>query len=132
MLEAYGTAVATLFQPINLLVMLAAVLIGIIVGIIPGIGGGTMIVILLPFIFRMPAEVALILLVTLHAVVFTSGGITSILLNMPGESFSAATLLDGFPMTKRVRVEGLLAPPLPAQWLGELCPYFWLWPWCHW
>ena len=86
MLEAYGTAIATLFQPVNLLIMLVAVGIGLIVGIIPGISGMTMVAILLPFIFRMPADVALILLVALTAVVFTSGGITSILLNIPGRA----------------------------------------------
>src|SRR4030042_4549982 len=101
MLEAYWTAIAILFPPLNLRVSVVAVVIGLIVGIIPGISGGTIVAILLPFVFRMPAEVALILLVALHAVAYTSGGITSILLNMPGESSSAATMLDGFPMPRK-------------------------------
>jgi len=124
MLEAYGIAIATLFQPLNLLVMLVAILIGLIVGIIPGIGGGTMVVILLPFIFRMPPEVALILLVSLHAVVFTSGGITSILLNMPGESFSAATLLDGFPMTKKGEGGRAIGAAVISSMAGGIVPVF--------
>jgi putative tricarboxylic transport membrane protein len=124
MLEAYGIAIATLFQPLNLLVMLVAVLIGLIVGIIPGIGGGTMVVLLLPFIFRMPAEVALILLVALHAVVFTSGGITSILLNMPGESFSAATLLDGFPMTQKGEGGRAIGAAVTSSMAGGIVPAF--------
>jgi putative tricarboxylic transport membrane protein len=124
MLEAYGTAIATLFQPINLLVMLVAVLIGLIVGIIPGIGGGTMVVILLPFIFRMPVELSLILLVALHAVVFTSGGITSILLNIPGESFSAATLLDGFPMTQKGEGGRAIGAAVTSSMAGGIVPVF--------
>jgi putative tricarboxylic transport membrane protein len=124
MLEAYGIAIATLFQPLNLLVMLVAIVIGLIVGIIPGIGGGTMVVILLPFIFRMPAEVALILLVALHAVVFTSGGITSILLNMPGESFSAATLLDGFPMTQKGEGGRAIGAAVTSSIAGGILPAF--------
>jgi putative tricarboxylic transport membrane protein len=124
MLEAYGAALATLFQPLNLLVMLGAIVIGLIVGIIPGIGGGTMIVILLPFIFRMPAEVALILLVSLHAVVFTSGGITSILLNIPGESFSAATLLDGFPMTRKGEGGRAIGAAVTSSMAGGILPAF--------
>ncbi|MFC2068460.1 tripartite tricarboxylate transporter permease [Chloroflexota bacterium] len=124
MLEAYGIAISTLFQPVNLLIILVAVLVGLIVGIIPGIGGGTMIVILLPFIFRLPAEVALILLVALHAVVFTSGGITSILFNIPGESFSAATLLDGFPMTKKGEGGRAIGAAITSSVAGGIMPAF--------
>ncbi|MFC1979782.1 tripartite tricarboxylate transporter permease [Chloroflexota bacterium] len=124
MLEAYGTAIATLFQPINLLVMLFAILIGLIVGIIPGIGGGTMVVILLPFVFRIPPELALIFLVSLHAVVFTAGGITSILLNMPGESSSAATLLDGFPMTQKGEGGRAIGAAVTSSMAGGIVPAF--------
>jgi len=124
MLEAYGTAIATLFQPVNLLVMLVAVVIGLIVGIIPGISGGTMVAILLPFVFRMPAEVALILLVALHAVVYTSGGITSILLNMPGEGSSAATMLDGFPMTQKGEGSRAIGAAITSSMAGGVVPVF--------
>jgi TctA family transporter len=101
LLEAYGAALATLFQPINLLILLSAVLTGLIIGVIPGISGMVMLPLLLPFLFRMPAEVALILLIAFHAVIFTGGSITSILLNIPGTGPNAATMLDGFPMTQR-------------------------------
>ncbi len=122
MLEAYGAAIATLFQPINLLVMLVAIVIGLLVGIIPGISGATMLVILLPFVFHMPAEVALILLVSLHAVVYTSGGITSILLNMPGEGSSAATLLDGFPMTQKGEGSRAIGAAVTSSMAGGIVP----------
>ena len=82
MLEAYASAIGILFQPTNLLILLAAVSIGLIIGVIPGVSGLVMIPLLLPFIFRMPVDVALILLVALHAVVFTGGSITAILLNI--------------------------------------------------
>lgn len=122
MLEAYGAAIAILFQPLNLLVMLAAIVIGLLVGIIPGISGATMLVILLPFVFHMPAEVALILLVALHAVVYTSGGITSILLNMPGEGSSAATLLDGFPMTQKGQGSRAIGAAVTSSMAGGILP----------
>jgi putative tricarboxylic transport membrane protein len=122
MLEAYGAAIATLFQPINLLIMLVAVVIGLLVGIIPGISGATMLVILLPFIFHMPPEVALILLVSLHAVVYTAGGITSILLNIPGEGSSAATLLDGFPMTQKGQGSRAIGAAVTSSMAGGIIP----------
>jgi putative tricarboxylic transport membrane protein len=124
MLEAYGTAIATLFQPLNLLIMLVAVVVGLLVGIIPGISGGTMVAILLPFVFRMPAEVAIILLVTLHAVVYTSGGITSILLNMPGEGSSAAAMLDGFPMTQKGEGSRAIGAAITSSLAGGVVPAF--------
>jgi len=122
MLEAYGTAIATLFQPINLLIMLVAVCVGLIVGIIPGIGGGTMVALLLPFVFGRSADTALILLVSLHAVVFTSGGITSILLNMPGESSSAATMLDGFPMAQKGEAGRAIGAAVTSSMFGGIVP----------
>jgi putative tricarboxylic transport membrane protein len=122
MLEAYGAAIATLFQPLNLLVMLVAIVIGLLVGIIPGVSGATMLVILLPFVFHMPAEVALILLVALHAVVYTSGGITAILLNMPGEGSSAATLLDGFPMTQKGEGSRAIGAAVTSSMAGGIVP----------
>jgi TctA family transporter len=124
MLEAYGSAIATLFQPVNLLVMLIAVVIGLLIGILPGITGTTMVAILLPFVFRMPKEIALILLVALTSVVFTSGGITAILLNVPGEISSAATMLDGFPMTRKGEGGRAIGAAVMSSIAGGVVPVF--------
>jgi putative tricarboxylic transport membrane protein len=124
MLEAYGIAIATLFQPVNLLIMLAAVGAGLIVGIIPGISGLTIIPLLLPFLFRMPADGALILLVALVAVVFTSSGITSILLNIPGVSPSVVITLDGFPMTQKGEGGRAIGAAVTSSMAGGVLPVF--------
>jgi putative tricarboxylic transport membrane protein len=124
MLEAYGAAIATLFQPVNLLIMLAAVLVGLAVGIMPGISGMTMLALLLPFVFGMPAESVLILLVALTSVVWTSGGITSILLNIPGEGPSAATLLDGFPMAQKGEAGRAIGAAVTSSMAGGIVPVF--------
>ena len=101
MLEAYASAIEILFQPINLFVLLAAVTVGLIVGVIPGLSGLIALPLLLPFVFSMPLEIALILIIALHAVVFTGGSISAILLNLPGTGPNAATALDGYPMSQR-------------------------------
>jgi len=124
MLEAYASAVAILFQPINLLIMLLAVIVGLIVGIIPGISGITMVALLLPFVFRMPVDASLILLIALTAVVSTSGGITSILLNIPGEGPSVVTTLDGFPMTKKGEGGRAIGAAVTASMAGGIVPVF--------
>jgi TctA family transporter len=124
MLEAYGAAIATLFQPINLLVLIIAVFIGLLVGIIPGIGGLTIIAIILPFLFRMPVEIALILILALDSVVFTGGGITSILLNIPGTAPSAVIMLDGFPMTQRGEGGRAIGAAVTSSMAGGILPVF--------
>ena len=124
MLEAYGAALATLFNPINLLILFVAVLIGLAVGIIPGIGGITIVAIILPFFFRMPAEVALILIVALTAVTFTGGSITAILLNIPGTPPNAATMLDGFPMTQKGEGGRAIGAAVTSSMAGGIVPVF--------
>jgi putative tricarboxylic transport membrane protein len=123
-IEAYGTAFNILLQPVNLLIIFVAVFIGLFVGILPGLGGGTMLAILLPFVFTMPTEVALILLVAMHAIVYTSGGITSILLNIPGEAASAATCLDGFPMTQKGEAGRAISAAVISSMAGGILPVF--------
>jgi putative tricarboxylic transport membrane protein len=120
--EAYGIAFSTLVQPANLLLMLGAVLIGLFVGILPGLGGGTMVAIVLPFVFMMKAEAALILLIGIHSVVYTSGGITSILLNIPGEASSAATCLDGYPMAKKGEAGRAISAAVTSSMAGGILP----------
>ncbi len=124
MLDAYGIAIATLFQPINLLILFVAVFIGLIVGVIPAIGGMVMIPLFLPFIFRMPVEVALILLVAILAVTSTGGSITAILLNIPGTVPNAATMLDGFPMTQKGEGGRAIGAAVTSSMAGGVVPVF--------
>jgi putative tricarboxylic transport membrane protein len=124
MLEAYGTAIATLFQPMNLLIMLVAVAIGLMIGVIPGLSGMVILPLILPFIFRVPAEVALILIVAFTSVTFTGGSITSILLNIPGTSANAATMLDGFPMTQKGEGGRAIGAAVTSSMAGGVVPVF--------
>ncbi len=77
--DAYLSALQLLFQPVNLIILVSFVIVGIMVGLIPVISASLVIPLLLPFIFRMTPDTALIMLVALTSSVFTSGGITSIL-----------------------------------------------------
>jgi TctA family transporter len=124
MFEAYGAALTTLFQPINLLILFVAVLVGLIIGVIPGLSGLVMLPLLLTFIFRMPAEVALILLIAFHAVVFTGGSISSILFNIPGTGPNAATMLDGFPMTQKGEGGRAIGAAVTSSMAGGILPVF--------
>ena len=101
MIEALGQGAATLFQPTILGFLILAVIIAQIIGFIPLLGGLMGMALLLPLIFRMSPEVGLTFLVAFHATTYTAGSITAILLNIPGTTTNAATLIDGFPMNQK-------------------------------
>jgi len=81
------------------LFMSAGIVIGLIFGVIPGVAGMLACALLLPFVFTMTAQQALVIMTAILAVQYNGGSITTILLNIPGTTGNAATLIDGFPMT---------------------------------
>src|ERR1041384_4193641 len=74
---------------------------GFMVGILPGLGGSTALALMLPFTSAMEPVSAFAFLLGMGAVTATTGDLTSILFGIPGEPSSAATVFDGYPMTKR-------------------------------
>ena len=100
-LEVALTALAGLLTtPYIVMLMLIGVLVGIFMGIAPGVGGKLGLVLLIPFIYGMDPLAGAVFLLSMHAVVHTAGAVTSILIGVPGEGATAATVLDGFAMTK--------------------------------
>lgn len=90
------------FQDVRvLLAIFAGVVGGLIGGVIPGLGGMLMVTLLLPFLFGVPPQIGLALLVSIMSVQYIGGSITAILLGIPGTPPNAATVLDGFPMTQQ-------------------------------
>ncbi|QIB34563.1 tripartite tricarboxylate transporter permease [Ancylobacter pratisalsi] len=81
--------------------IIIATTIGIIIGAMPGFGAANTIILLLPFTLAVPVDVALIFMVSLFVASHMGGGITSILLNIPGNGGAAATCLDGYPMARK-------------------------------
>lgn len=122
MIDAYGVAIATLFQPMSLLIILFGVIAGLIVGVIPGIGGIMLCALFLPFLFRMPPEIALLLLITIQSVVFTGGSISAILVGIPGTGPNAATLLDGFPMAQKGKGAQACGAAITSSMAGGVVP----------
>jgi len=98
---ANGFAVA--FQPLNLLWCFVGVLLGTLVGIMPGLGPPATIAMLLPLTFKMSPAGAIIMLAGIYYGAKYGGSTTSILLNMPGESASVVTCLDGYQMARKGR-----------------------------
>ena len=81
--------------------MLLGIGLGFWVGLLPGLGGATTLALMLPFIYTMQPVEAFAFLLGMHAVVATTGDITSVLYGLPGEATSAATVVDGYAMTRK-------------------------------
>ena len=96
-----GFAVA--LQPLNLLWCFLGVLLGTVVGVMPGLGPPATIAMLLPLTFLMNPASAIIMLAGIYYGAKYGGSTTSILLNVPGESASVATCLDGYQMARKGR-----------------------------
>ncbi len=120
MLEDLVSGLVQVVQPVPLMLMLLGVAIGFVVGILPGLGGAVTLALMLPFTFDMEPVEAFAFLLGMWVVTSTTGDITSVLFGIPGEATSAATVLDGFPMTKRGEGGRALGAVLFSSALGAL------------
>ena len=111
---AHGFAVA--FSPINLLMCLIGALVGTLVGVLPGIGTIATVAMLLPITFGLPPVSALIMLAGIYYGAQYGGSTTAILINLPGESSSVVTAIDGYQMARK----GRAGPALAAAGLQHL------------
>ena len=110
---ATGYTVAA--TPINLLYALIGCLLGTLIGVLPGIGPVATIAMLLPATYALPPVSALIMLAGIYYGAQYGGSTTAILVNLPGESSSVVTTLDGYQMAR----QGRAGPALAAAGLGS-------------
>ncbi len=96
---ALGFGVA--LTPINLLYALIGVVLGTLIGVLPGIGPVATIAMLLPTTYALQPVSALIMLAGIYYGAQYGGSTTAILINMPGESSSVVTCLDGHQMARK-------------------------------
>ena len=89
--------------PMNLAMCFLGCLLGTIVGVLPGLGPPATIAMLLPLTFKMDPTGAMIMLAGIYYGAKYGGSTTSILLNVPGESSSVVTCLDGYQMARQGR-----------------------------
>jgi putative tricarboxylic transport membrane protein len=95
--------------PMNLLYCLIGAVIGTLIGVLPGIGPVATVAMLLPITFYLPPVSALIMLAGIYYGAQYGGSTTAILVNLPGESSSVVTCLDGYQMARQGRAGAALA-----------------------
>ncbi|HXV22960.1 MAG TPA: tripartite tricarboxylate transporter permease [Alphaproteobacteria bacterium] len=93
----------------NILYCFIGVLLGTLIGVLPGIGPTATIAMLLPITFALSPVSALIMLAGIYYGAQYGGSTTAILINLPGESSSAVTAIDGYQMARQGRAGAALA-----------------------
>ncbi|MDI3384575.1 tripartite tricarboxylate transporter permease [Xenophilus aerolatus] len=99
----------------NLLYCLIGCILGTLIGVLPGIGPVATIAMLLPATYALPPVSALIMLAGIYYGAQYGGSTTAILVNLPGESSSVVTCIDGYQMAR----QGRAGPALAAAGLGS-------------
>jgi TctA family transporter len=110
---AVGFGVA--LTPVNLLYALIGCLLGTLIGVLPGIGPVATIAMLLPTTYALQPVSALIMLAGIYYGAQYGGSTTAILVNMPGETSSVVTTLDGHQMARK----GLAGQALAIAAIGS-------------
>jgi putative tricarboxylic transport membrane protein len=110
---ALGFGVAFTLQ--NLVYAFIGCLLGTLIGVLPGIGPLATIAMLLPATYGLPPVAALIMLAGIYYGAQYGGSTTAILVNLPGESSSVVTVIDGYQMARK----GRAGPALAAAGLGS-------------
>lgn len=105
LMMGFGAAIS----PINLLYCFFGALLGTLIGVLPGIGPTMTIALLLPVTFSLPPLSALIMLAGIFYGAQYGGSTTSILINLPGETSSVVTAIDGYQMARKGRAGAALA-----------------------
>ena len=100
---------ATAASPENLFFCLIGVILGTLIGVLPGIGATATIAMLLPITFQLEPVSSLIMLSGIYYGAQYGGSTTAILINMPGESSSAVTAIDGYQMARKGKAGTALA-----------------------
>ena len=110
--------------PINLWWCMAGCLLGTAIGVLPGLGPAATIAMLLPATFVLPPESALIMLAGIFYGAQYGGSTTAILVNLPGETSSVVTALDGYQMARQGKGGRALAVAAIASFFaGTTCTF---------
>ena len=96
-----ATGFGVAFTPINLMYCLIGCILGTLIGVLPGIGPVATIAMLLPATYALPPVSALIMLAGIYYGAQYGGSTTAILVNLPGESSSVVTMIDGYQMARK-------------------------------
>jgi putative tricarboxylic transport membrane protein len=112
----YGLHLVFSFQ--NLLAAFAGALAGTMIGVLPGLGPVAGIAMILPITYSMGPTAGLIMMAGIFYGAMYGGSTTAVLINMPGESASVMTCIDGYKLTKKGRAGAVLFTVAIGSFIG--------------
>lgn len=125
-LESLFTGFQICLQPANILYCLVGVVTGTLIGVLPGIGPLAAISLLLPTTYGISPTSSIIMLAGIYYGAQYGGSTTSILINIPGESSSVVTCLDGYQMARKGRAGPALGISAFGSFIGGTLGVIWL------
>lgn len=118
LLAAFAVGLERLGSAEILLALSFGTLLGFVFGMIPGLQSITALVIVLPLTYEWDPVVSMYVFAGIIGAAGRGGSITAIALNMPGTAQNAATMLDGYPLTRQGRISWALAIAASSSMLG--------------
>ena len=113
-----GNGFLTVFEPLNLALIVGGCALGLFIGAMPGLGSVNGVAILLPLTFLVPPTGAIIFLAAIYYGAMYGGAISSIMLGIPGASTAVATTFDGRPLAKQGLADKALTAAAVASFIG--------------
>ena len=113
-----GNGFLTVFEPLNLALIVGGCALGLFIGAMPGLGSVNGVAILLPLTFLVPPTGAIIFLAAIYYGAMYGGAISSIMLGIPGASTAVATTFDGRPLAKQGLADKALTGAAVASFVG--------------
>ncbi|MET0194919.1 MAG: tripartite tricarboxylate transporter permease, partial [Hyphomicrobiaceae bacterium] len=115
-----GQGFLTVFQPVNIIVLMIGLVLGLLVAVLPGLTLVMGVVLALPFTYKMGITPAVILLTAMYITGTYGGAFTAILFRIPGEPIDVPLLWDGYEMARKGEPAKALGWTLFAALAGGL------------
>src|SRR5690554_6675852 len=103
--------------------VIPGLIIGLVFGVVPGLQTSMAMAMFLPMTFTLDFLTAILFLTAIFTGGMFGGGITAILMNIPGTSSAVASTFDGYPMTRKGLHNEALGIALGASCVGSLIGY---------
>lgn len=112
----YGLGVVFTYQ--NLFAAFIGALAGTAIGVLPGLGPVAGIAMIMPVTYALGPTAGLIMMAGIFYGAMYGGSTTAILINMPGESASVMTAVDGYKLTQKGRAGAVLCIVAVGSFIG--------------
>lgn len=119
-LMRFLSAIGGFITPVALLHIAWATLLGIIIGALPGLTATMGIALITTLTYKLPADLAILVLICVYVGAIYGGSRTAILINIPGTPANAATTLDGFPLAMQGLAGRAMGVATSGSVLGSL------------